>query len=595
MCRLSDKKARATAVEGCALFWVAAAAASSAAFCGDCVPACSGVGCARIPKLRGSQLSLRGGGGQEGESGMDAFALMMQSQRPIAKAKEGTNVPGSNTPLQKPCHTPFKKHGTHTSLEKPSSSSLAPLQGVEFARSEMAGMGFSSAVVERVLKLHAIGARVDLAHAVASCITLSDADEAASEKQCDKKIKLTHASQPAISDQLSTNFNQKPSCSLHSISFSQTPSKKRGAQKEACAAPALTTDHTARQKADGGNLCRFLGVADRSVPPYFFLDWSKRSAHFLHAKPENAKILGTVKWRQVQRDIFLCTDNADTNVALWHPQTSKWNKGHEQLLKSHLQKCVRRSDTQGALESAAALLSLNHNELLQRLGVIIVEDAMLCSAFSVLLWLMAASYKDVALTLEQVEWVLGLVAATAAHPIRDLRHQADSCHVGMIAKQLTEEKHRSLLFAVLLRRDYKCMTGDKLMFNACATEWATRLKMYEQEKKEAEAAEALEWSVNPVALHSIKPLTLARWKLAAVDFHCSDIDRMLAAATGVSQDRVKALMWRCSSSVTNKQVASFCGRAVEEAAEEGDTVEWEKLRSSFEQLARTILVSKGIC
>ena len=78
------------------------------------------------------------------------------------------------------------------------------------------------------------------------------------------------------------------------------------------------------------------------------------------------------------------------------------------------------------------------------------------------------------------------------------------------------------------------------MFNACATEWAARLKMYEQEKKEAEAAEALEWSVTPVALHSIKPLTLARWNLAAVDFHCSEIDRMLAAATGVPAARLDA-------------------------------------------------------
>jgi len=67
---------------------------------------------------------------------MDAFALMMQSQ--VAKAKEGRNVPGA--PFKKPCHTPCKKHGTHTPLEKPSSASLAPLHAVEYARSEMAGM-----------------------------------------------------------------------------------------------------------------------------------------------------------------------------------------------------------------------------------------------------------------------------------------------------------------------------------------------------------------------------------------------------------------------------------------------------------------------
>jgi len=56
----------------------------------------------------------------------------------------------------------------------------------------------------------------------------------------------------------------------------------------------------------------------------------------------------------------------------------------------------------GAVQSAAALMTFNVNELLQRLGVVIVEDAMLCSAFPVLQWLMAASYKGVVLSHEQV-------------------------------------------------------------------------------------------------------------------------------------------------------------------------------------------------
>ena len=58
-----------------------------------------------------------------------------------------------------------------------------------------------------------------------------------------------------------------------------------------------------------------------------------------------------------------------------------------------LQKSVRRSDVKGAVKSARALAAINMSELLQRLGVIIVEDVMLCRAFLVLQWLMAANYK----------------------------------------------------------------------------------------------------------------------------------------------------------------------------------------------------------
>jgi len=64
--------------------------------------------------------------------------------------------------------------------------------------------------------------------------------------------------------------------------------------------------------------------------------------------------------------------------------------------------CCISAYNSGAVQSAAALMTFNVNELLQRLGVIIVEDAMLCSVFPVLQWLMAASYKGVILSHEQV-------------------------------------------------------------------------------------------------------------------------------------------------------------------------------------------------
>ena len=246
----------------------------------------------------------------------------------------------------------------------------------------------------------------------------------------------------------------------------------------------------------------------------------------------------------------------------------------------------------------------------QRLGVIIVEDVMLCSAFPVLQWLMAASYKGVPITTGQVHWVLGLVAAAASHPVRDVPHHADACDVAIVAKGVCDERHRSMLYSVLLRRDYKCMAGDKRMFNACTIEWAARLQLHEKRERDARAAgisarvdrgphdasaavAALEWHVTPIGMHAIKPLTLQQFTLAAVDFHCSDVDERVAAATGLSQERVKTLMWLCSSSVTDKEVATWCGRMATRVAAE-DEREWLKVHREFERHARVILAAKGI-
>jgi len=81
--------------------------------------------------------------------------------------------------------------------------------------------------------------------------------------------------------------------------------------------------------------------------------------------------------------------------------------------------------------------------------------------------------------------------------------------------------------------------------------------------------------------------------LAAVDFHCTDIDKQMAEATGVSQDHLRTLMWRCSSSVTDKNAAVF-SRAAPKEAEEGEREEWTKLQPTFQRLARAILSAKAV-
>ena len=115
-------------------------------------------------------------------------------------------------------------------------------------------------------------------------------------------------------------------------------------------------------------------------------------------------MVGEVHWRQTKRRIKLTTCAAVPVTTRAHgggsgavPERRREGGGHarsiEQLLKSHLQKCVRRSLAGLAVGSALQLMRANMPELLQRLGVVLIEDVTLFAGFPTLVWLMAAALK----------------------------------------------------------------------------------------------------------------------------------------------------------------------------------------------------------
>ena len=56
------------------------------------------------------------------------------------------------------------------------------------------------------------------------------------------------------------------------------------------------------------------------------------------------------------------------------------------LLKSNLQKAVRRCDNQIAIQSALALIQIEPMELLRRLPIIYIEDVCLMDSYSIVVW-----------------------------------------------------------------------------------------------------------------------------------------------------------------------------------------------------------------
>jgi len=237
--------------------------------------------------------------GDSSSAAKNVFAMMMSGKGGSSKSPASAG----KTQVKRPA----------ASLQQSALPSLTQLQSVDEARAEMVAMGFESRAVERALMLHAHGARIDLAHAVASCISFSADSPSPPATSAHEEIRgpatKTESQPESGENKLGTMHDHKRQC-LSAYVSADAPEQPVAAEArvvdvgnakggaDALASTARTgsgeslcdgrvTPRTLPPRG-GGNLCAFLGVADRSVPPYFYLDWHSRSAHFLHTKPENA-------------------------------------------------------------------------------------------------------------------------------------------------------------------------------------------------------------------------------------------------------------------------------------------------------------------
>ncbi len=109
----------------------------------------------------------------------------------------------------------------------------------------------------------------------------------------------------------------------------------------------------------------------------------------------------------------------------------------------------------------------------------------------------------------------------------------------------------------------------------------------------------LEWCLAPVDVEGTGDLPLSMWCLEAVDFHCTDVvervltscaQKKVAVSSGMNVERLKQLMWRCSSSVTNKRIPEFAReRSGAPQPTTTDELQWALLLPHFRAASKRIL------
>lgn len=256
----------------------------------------------------------------------------------------------------------------------------------------------------------------------------------------------------------------------------------------------------------------------------------------------------SIKWKELGDDIILATDYQS---APYHSLV-KNSYSNTAYLKSHLQKCIRRNNTSKALKTVYHLYNLDPSELLRRLCIIAIEDALPLQGFSTLVWLMAAHSKGFSLSVSHLGWILGYT-----YDLAQCKYYEQIDHSLVVKKGIKfsnlklfklNQDGRNLCYSIMLRQSFGGMRGDKNMCISAAFLWSVRYNT------KSRFLSLLDRKQIFVSMPS-NDLWKSEWLLAAIDFHCYPgiLNYIWERHDKYDEDKIKSAIWHCSSSVTTKK------------------------------------------
>ncbi len=205
------------------------------------------------------------------------------------------------------------------------------------------------------------------------------------------------------------------------------------------------------------------------------------------------------------------------------------------LLKSGLQKAVRRKETKKSINIASHIINQENGlcEICRRLPIIAIEDSSVNSMFPTMVWYMlASSYKSYEHDESDIEFILQFVYEITQSNIRDVINPTYNGDAPIIGPQESD-----IVNSILIREAYGGMKGDIRMLRHAAHIWTTR---------------SLKLVPFSCAHATVRANTLSEndIPLSAFDFHCTNIlDKVYS---DISTDDMKTAMWIYSSSINLK-------------------------------------------
>lgn len=275
---------------------------------------------------------------------------------------------------------------------------------------------------------------------------------------------------------------------------------------------------------------------------------NKYSAMWLHEKPRNIKWSSTIKWREQNSEILLCTSIKPIEKEEFENivgfEDIYINNGY---LKSHLQKCIRRGLSDKALKTAFHMMRINLSDLLRRLPIIMLEDVQLHESFSILIWLMVAINQKYIPNIDLLNYILNIVVLLCDIKEFNYLGKLDQNYSDLtIFHDLDNDHQISLLYCIQLRASYGGMKCDIKMLNYFTKFWFDKFKKgMVCNQKILENINYLENEINNIYLQK------SDWLLEAIDFHYFPkiIDHIHEKFPQFGKGEIKATIWHCNSNI----------------------------------------------
>lgn len=288
----------------------------------------------------------------------------------------------------------------------------------------------------------------------------------------------------------------------------------------------------------------------------FYVDWtdSQPIGQWLSEKPEKHNFHTLVKWKETGLTVILaCYDNPENPK--YQIQLDNQDTKNEALLKSNLQKCVRRKMIKSAIATGYELIKQDLVAFLRRLPIIMLEDVMLHESISALIWLSAAISKDYQLNNKQIEWSLGIIKNLCEqNQYDDIRHhpeyQNNEFNTPEIFNQINQSdinlKSKNILMSMLFRVSYGGMKGDMNMIHQGILIWLDRFKKNHIMPND---------SIKYYGLDKLSKFDNSYIITASADFHCFPhiLNIIKKKYPNYSLEEIKKCMWECSSKINLRE------------------------------------------
>ena len=247
-------------------------------------------------------------------------------------------------------------------------------------------------------------------------------------------------------------------------------------------------------------------------------------------------------------------------------------KANVPLLKSNLQKAVRRCQTDIAVKSALAIIQRDPLELLRRLPVIYIEDVCLMDSYPIVVWLMMAE-KEHPLDINDIDILLNIVKNLSECQMYYNDNNDYTRDFELMHKNLQNLENKDAILSVYYRSQYGGMKGDMLML---------RNSVYYYSERPSEIGKTVYNCINYAELGGNLDILPE-----AIDFHPFPyMITNLVKLTNLDNNDIKQYIWFVESGVNIRKPET-----IEKSREYVEKEYWKIIKSKLPRVRCSLMQS----